>query len=135
MSRTRKNQPSVGKAPSSNNSPEWGGFIDVRMEEQDKADFRVWSEQNGEQVWIDFLDLLGSGFKFGLSYDRQGDFYLATFTAHGRELIGLEDRYCLTARAPNWETALALLVFKHLIMTGGNWGAYRPKQRQIDNFG
>lgn len=135
MSRSRKNQPSnTGKAPS-NNSPEWGGFIDVRMEEQDKLDFGIWSEQNAEQVWVDFLDLLGSGFKFGLSYDAQGDFYLATFTAHGKELIGLDDRYCLTARAPNWETALALLVFKHLIMTRGNWGAYRPKQRQIDNFG
>jgi len=113
----------------------WGGYVDLRLDEDDKQQFAVWSEAEQQSFWLDFVELLGKGFKFGLSYDQSGDFYLTSFTAFGKELIGLQDRWCLTARAPDWETAVALLLFKHLVLAQENWGNFRPKTQRFDNFG
>lgn len=115
--------------------PDWGGFIDVRISDQDKADFDVWATDNSGTMWGDFQDLLAVGFKFSLSYDPDGDFYLATFTAAGQDIIGIDLRCCLTARAPEWEVALHLLLFKHYVMAKGNWGSYHVKSGTFKNFG
>lgn len=113
----------------------WGGFIDIRLDEDQKAAFRVWALDNEETVWTDFAEIVSGGFKYGLSYDSENDCWIATFTASGENLMGLRDRYCLTARAPAWQTALALLVYKHVEIAHGNWGEYRPVTHRMDNFG
>jgi len=113
----------------------WGGYVDLRLDEDDKQQFAVWSEAEQQSFWLDFVELLGKGFKFGLSYVMEDDCYLASFTAHGERVIGLNDRYCLTARAPTWEQAVMLLVFKHLVMARGNWGNFKPKSRKMERFG
>ena len=114
---------------------EWGGFINVRIDEDDKVQFEIWSEGNRSNLWVDFQEYLSRGFKFSLSYDPKGDFYLATFTAAGVKLIGIDLRCCLTARAPVWEVAIALLMFKHEVLAKGNWGNYLPSQLKFANFG
>ncbi|HET8671976.1 MAG TPA: hypothetical protein VFM05_15575 [Candidatus Saccharimonadales bacterium] len=113
----------------------WGGFINVRLSEEDKAAFAVWSADRGGSHWSDFAEYLAKGFKFSLSYDPDGDFYLATFTAEGKELIGVDLRCCLTARAPEWETAVSLLMFKHEVLAHENWGSYRPAENRFDRLG
>jgi hypothetical protein len=113
----------------------WGGYVDLRLDDDDKQQFGVWSVSEHESFWLEFMELLGKGFKFGLSYVAEDDCYLASFTAHGERLIGLNDRYCLTARAPAWEQAVMLLIFKHLVMARGNWGNFKPKSRKMERFG
>jgi hypothetical protein len=114
---------------------EWGGYIDLRLDDDDEQTFRLWCTDFMPSLWVEFVELVGSGFKFGLSYDQEGGFYLATFTASGKELIGMENRYCLTARAPDWEEAVALLLYKHLVMMDGYWGNYRPRTGRLSQFG
>ena len=114
---------------------DWGGFINVRIDEDDKAQYDLWAEDNDPTMWVNFQDYLGRGFKFSLAYDPKGDFYLATFTAAGTKLIGIDLRCCLTARAPKWETAISLLMFKHEVLAHGNWGSYLPSQMKFANFG
>lgn len=138
MARSRKlgvNGASQTGTPVKERDVPWGGYVDLRLDEDDIEQFRVWSAAEAESFWLEFVELLGKGFKFGLSCNVEGDFYLATFTAHGDRVIGLEDRYCLTARAPGWEEAVMLLLFKHLVMARGNWGNFRPKTRKMDRFG
>jgi hypothetical protein len=114
---------------------DWGGFIDARLTEEDKKMFADWHKQLGTAVWISFSDYLSGGLKASLSYDAQGDFFVATFTGAGIPLIGIDLRCCLTARAPEWETAVALLIFKHEVMAQKDWGTYKPKTNQFDRLG
>lgn len=117
------------------NEMEWGGFINVRLTDDDKTSFGKWSIEHELTFWSDFQDYVSRGFKFGLSYNAEEDFYLATFTAGGKALIGIDARCCLTARAPAWEDAVMLLLFKHEVLAHGNWGTYRVKEMRFDNFG
>jgi hypothetical protein len=138
MSRSDKrgqNGSAESKPPVKEVDVPWGGYVDIRMDDDDIAQFRVWSTAEAESFWLEFVELLGAGFKFGLSFNVEGDFYLATFTAHGDRLIGLDLRYCLTARAPSWEEAVMLLLFKHLVMARGSWGNFKPKTRKMERFG
>jgi len=114
---------------------DWGGFINVRISDEDKAAFDLWAAETESTMWVDFQELVAKGFKFSLSYDGKGDFYLATFTAAGRALIGIDLRCCLTARAPEWEVAIHLLMFKHEVMARGDWGTYKPSDLRFANFG
>lgn len=117
------------------NDVEWGGYVDIRLDEDQKTAFYLWQRDHEEEVWTDFAEIVGSGFKFGLSYDSDGDYYTATLTAAGKHLMGLENRYCMTARAPEWQTALSLLLYKHLEIAHGDWGTYKPRTGRMDNFG
>lgn len=123
-----------GQRPNADNV-NWGGFLDIRLTEDQKAAFHLWHRERGEDIWTEFAEIVATGLKFGLSYDAAGDFYTATFTGFGEQVIGLRDRYCMTARAPQWPTALALLVYKHLVIAEGDWGNYRPTTGRMDNFG
>lgn len=121
--------------PVSAKDADWGGFINVRMTDDDKAKFALWEAENGRSLWTAFAELLGKGMKFSLAYDADGDFYLATFTAAGADLIGIDLRCCLTARAPEWERSISLLIYKHEVMAEGDWGKYRPKSQTFDRLG
>lgn len=114
---------------------EWGGFVDIRLDDTEKDTFHHWHSELGEGVWSELAETVAQGFKLGLSYDPDGDFYLATLTAAGVDVIGLQDRYCLTARAPEWGMAVALLLFKHIVIARRNWGAYKPRTGRMENFG
>jgi hypothetical protein len=136
----RGKKPGVGGSsskgtPLAGRQDNWGGFINVRLLDQDKADFAVWQADNAATLWTDLQEYLATGFKLSLSYDADGDFYLATFTAEGREIIGIDLRCCLTARAPEWETAISLLIFKHEVLAQRNWGSYRPASMTFDKLG
>lgn len=138
MPRQKRSHPvnaSQKGTPFKKDDPGWGGFIECRMNEQDKLDFAVWSEEHAASMWMEFQDFISRGFKFSLSYDSDGDFFLACFTASGEDLIGIDLRCCLTARAPEWEQSLLLLLFKHTVMAGENWGSFRPAQNRFDRLG
>jgi hypothetical protein len=114
---------------------DWGGFIDVRLTAEDKANFAIWSEDHAASMWTEFQEEIARGFKFSLSYDPKGDFYLACFTGAGEELIGIDLRCCLTARAPEWEQSILVLLYKHQELAHGDWGSYRPAQLGFDRLG
>jgi len=127
--------PSRNGSSVANSQPQWGGFIELRLREDERAEFDNWFELNSTSVWGYVVTSVEEGRKFGLSYDADGDFYLATFTAHGKETIGLQDRYCLTARAPVAEQAMALLCYKHYVMLEGDWGRVGGKSQRVERFG
>lgn len=113
----------------------WGGFIELRLDEDEKAVFERWDTQDAAGHWNMLMDALGNGLKFGLSYNSENDFYLATLTGSGVASVGLLDRYCLTARAETASRAIALLLYKHFVILDGNWGSYSPRLKSADRFG
>jgi hypothetical protein len=76
-------------------------------------------------MWNLFTDTLAQGVRFSLSWDADNDCFTAAFTA---SVTSMEGRRCsLTARADAWETAVYLLVWKHVFLMEGDWGNYRPR--------
>lgn len=111
----------------------WGGFINIRLTDDEKAAAQQWIRESEREAMSLFDDNLGEGFKFSLSYDAENQSYVATYTGAGWE--GSSLRCSMSARAGTWFEALALLVWKHNIHAGGNWGQYRTDGKKVPSFG
>lgn len=111
----------------------WGGFLNARMDETNKARFYTWQETTGQRVWQMLDDALAEGIKFTLSYDSDNEAYIATFT--GRLCASIGSRWAATSRAGTWEEALALQIFKHWVLAEGNWDDFMPKTGTFMRWG
>jgi len=103
---------------------EWGGFINLKLDVEQKAEFADWTQGDGAKAWAYLCDSVSEGLKYGLSYDSENMCFVATYTGQG--VVADERRYCLTARGSTMESATALLVYKDAVMLEKDWGRYRP---------
>lgn len=104
---------------------EWGGFINVRLEEDAKPEIDKWLEENNDQVYPLMDDLMGDGMKIGFSWDRLNQCAIVTLTGsiHANYMV----RYVMTTRARGWYDALVLALWKHYIYLKCDWGNYLPR--------
>lgn len=107
------------------NDADWGGFINVRLDEDQKEAFGLWFASGDVNITNEIDDLLGQGMKVGLSYDEENECYICTFT--GRLLDDFEHRYCSTSRAGTLPEVLALSVYKHTVLCGADYTDFLPK--------
>lgn len=111
----------------------WGGFINVRLDEDQTAAFREWDSDNpGEGARI-LEDVMGSGMKVGMSYDQENQCTIVTFT--GALCLGSNERYCCTSRAGNIREAIQLAAWKHSELARGDYGNYSPRASTMMNWG
>jgi hypothetical protein len=102
------------------NDAPWYGFINVTVTDAEKEEFHVWYSENSQHVNSMLDDLLAEGMKYGCSYDRENECYVATLTGNLVEKANL--RACVTSRAGNWADVNALAVWKHYILCAGEYG-------------
>jgi len=114
---------------------EWGGFLNVRLSDEQKAQFEIWCREMGDDVWELFLQALMQGMKLSIIYDPEADTYTASLTNSPRCSCGVSSMYVLSAFAQNWHTAIALVLFKHYQILGGTWEHYRPSRTIQDKLG
>lgn len=111
----------------------WGGFINIRLPDDAKLAFNAWQEDRpleGQQI-LD--DVLGEGAKFGLSYDRENECYVATLI--GALVEGSNERYCVTTRAGSLVEVVNLTAWKHAYYAKGDYSSYRPREQKLDTWG
>jgi len=120
-------------APTEPGEVEWGGYINVRISEDDKIVYGAWLEGDGASFWSLLEDAMAEGLKYGVSWDAANDCYIATLTGNG--MVGFNVRCCLSSRSSRFEDATALLVFKHAVICQGNWGNFRPSKGTAFNWG
>lgn len=127
MSRKTKSTPALdtpeqevkqGKFWLANDAP-WYGFINVTPNESEKEEFQSWYVENSQHVNSMLDDLLSEGMKYGCSFDRENDCYVATLTGGLIEKANI--RACVTTRAGTWADVNALAVWKHYILCAGNY--------------
>jgi hypothetical protein len=134
------------KSPETDQSPEvtqgrywlpndaaWGGFINLKLDDEAKVIFGAWAEFNRDNLWVMVDDVLGAGMKLGLSYDRENSCYILTFT--GALVGGSNERYCMTTRASTLSEVFELAVWKHQELCGGEYGDFRPRSGKMLNWG
>lgn len=107
------------------NDAAWGGFINIRLDDQQKAEFADWFDRNGQDVPLMLDDILAEGMKVAFAYDRENQSYVVTFT--GALVGGSNERYCATSRAGTFDKCLGVACYKHGILARGDYGNFRPK--------
>ncbi len=114
--------PRAKKAAAKPADIQWGGFIDLKLNDIEKQQFNAF-ESVGWQ-WTYLEDVLADEIKISLSYDGDTDTYLCSLTSIKH--AGNNLRCVLTARADTWERAIMLAVFKHTALLEGDWGRFKP---------
>lgn len=111
----------------------WGGFIDVRLDADQREAFKLWALDNESDVFSLTEGLLVLGHKVSLSYSAGNDTFVAALT--GQLVEGLLERRTASAFAGNATTALLLLLFKHYILVQGAWANAASLTTRGDEFG
>lgn len=105
----------------------WGGFINVRVDQEQKEEFEAWCSVNPDQGWVILTDVLNEGMKVGFAYDAENECYIITFT--GALVYNSTERYCVTSRAGTIGETIALAGWKHAVLIAGNYGDLRANGR------
>lgn len=102
---------------------QWGGFINIRLTDEDKVAFREW--QRSERLSTgDLLDgCLRDGLQISFTYDSENWCYMVTLT--GKGWLDSPLRCAMTTRGETFTDALDLALFKHLEMANEDWGQYK----------
>lgn len=115
------------------NDAPWGGFINLRVTDEQKDHFAIWFDANRSLIDSSLEDTLSEGMRFGLAYDAENECFIATFTGKGVASIG--QRYCLTSRAGTIPESIALLLWKHWILCDGDWGDFNVRTGRMMSWG
>jgi len=115
------------------NDAVWGGFINVRLDDEQKQTFTTWFEDNPASVHQLLDEVLGEGMKVAFAYDRENQCNIVTFTG---ALVGdSNERYCATSRAGTYTECLALALWKHFYLANGDYGNFKPRTSQMNSWG
>jgi len=115
------------------NDAVWGGFINIRLDDEQKAAFHEWFSDNADTVTRMVDDVAIEGMKVGFSYDRENQCYIATFT--GALVGGSNERYVVTSRAGTLVECLGLAVWKHFYIANGDYGNFKPRSSTLMSWG
>jgi len=120
-----KVEPAAAKSPIGarkiRKDDEWGGFAQVNVSEAERESFDLWLSTIADGWWPLLQDELAAGLKLTLVWDGQNDCFIASLTGRPDPDGKSPFTVCLSARAGEMNLALALLVYKHLEVTGGDW--------------
>jgi hypothetical protein len=116
------------------NDAPWGGFINMRLDEEQKAEFYEWLPQAEPHVEGEVDDMLALGIKLSLSYDWQNQCFICSVTG---ALVGADraSRYTSTSRASTRHEVLALTVWKHHVLVEGDYGNFAPQSGAVMKWG
>jgi len=114
---------------------EWGGYLNVRLNQEQLKNLEVWRKELGDDVWELFLELLKNGMKFSLVYDPDIDTYTCSLINSPRCTCGVNSLYVLSGFAPSWYEAVAVVIYKHYQILGGTWENYSPSKPVQNRIG
>lgn len=115
------------------NEATWGGFINIRLDEEQKSTFHTWFEDSSATVSGYVDDVLSEGMKVSIAYDRENQCYITTFT--GALVSGSNERYVATSRAGTLNESLGLAVWKHFYLADGDYGNFKPRTSTMMSWG
>lgn len=135
MPRAKKVDKPTSERPTSTKQiePEWGGFLNLKLDDADRERFDAWLEEHGGRVGAFLDDALIAGLKFSLSNDAENECYIATLT--GLLIPSHNTRYAASARAGTVSEATALICYKHFVLAEGNWFDFLPHNGKLQRWG
>ena len=105
------------------------GFIKHNLTAEEKDDFMGWLDKQDPTSFFLFAhEQVDSGYVISLKYDDYNETYQASMTCRNRAHDNFG--FVLVARAPETGTAAFLLMYKHLVLLGGNWLAFHEREKE-----
>ena len=114
---------------------EWGGFVQANLSPADKQKYEEWYNDNRQHVAKLIDEHLGEGLKLSVTFDGAHNTYIASYTGRPNTDNTFKFRCTLSARAGTFEDTLALLVYKHVEVCGGDWSEYLVNGSRVANWG
>lgn len=110
---------------------EFRGFFNYSLNDEQKADCKTWIRKE-EEVAIGIQDSIASGYKVSVGLDSKGVGYQASMQCNN--VKDANAGLCLSAYANNWYDALAVLMFKHIVILEKTWEENEQPQ-DLEDFG
>jgi len=107
----------------------WGGFINIRLDENDKLAFNAWWEQSEQYTSLILEELVSSGIKVTLAFDPENTAWLCSFT--GRLVSDSDERFVTTTRAGGLSEVIALACYKHVYVVRGVYKRYSNNNKPL----
>lgn len=130
----RKKSKAEGSKTSERFSGGFGDYQFVRhtMSRDEMDSFHAWDVVDAD-IWLETERLIDSDYKLSINRDDYNRCVTASLTCRNAssENVGL----ILTARAAAPYDALRMLIFKHAVVLGGDWTAFRPGAGGQENYG
>ena len=123
-------QPRKGKS-----DDEWGGFVQCNLSSMDKVLFEQWYSEHLQHIDAFVDEHLGTGLKLSVVFDGSNNSYIASYTGRPNTDEKLLFRCTLSARSGEYMECLALLVYKHVEVTGGDWSPFLVNGSKIRSWG
>lgn len=119
-----------GMAKRERDNATWKGFVDVKLTSEEKDSYVSW-DIHDDDLWLLLVDAISAGHKLSITFNRQNDQFVASFT--GQTDTGKNEGYTLSAYAKTWYDSVRVLTFKHSVLLEGEWS--RAAERVTDNIG
>jgi len=113
----KKSQNSGGKMGS------WNGIVSVPFNSPEKEQFMKWRE-TADGWETDLQDLIAQDYKLSLSHDNRSGAIMASLSCYNQKDPNY--KYTMISRAPTPLMAVAVTLFKHLVLTEGDWNDSTP---------
>jgi len=106
----------------------WNGIATVPFNSPEKEQFQKW--QVDQDDWeTDLTELIAQDYKLSLSHDNRSGAIMASLSCYNPKEPNY--KYTLISRAPTPLLAVAVTLFKHLELSGGDWNAAQPEDADL----
>lgn len=131
----KQKSPAVEQPRRSAETDEWGGYVQAPLSPMDKALYDQWLGEHVEHVQAYLDEHVASGLKLTLVFDGEHNSYIASYTGRPDSNPNFKFRCTLSARSGEFLDALAVLVYKHVVITGGDWKDFLLNGSRVSNWG
>lgn len=107
-----------GKGKQTDNTATMPKFVDVKLSQEDKAEFLSLDYDDGFLVTA-LQSLCDEGYRVGCTWSAETQAYTVSVTC--RNSGSPNNGLCMTSFAKNVRQAVGLAVYKHTVLTGGDW--------------
>lgn len=105
---------------------EFQGYIEVRLDEEGKKEFKRWKASIGD-LDDTLMKLCEGGYRLSMSYDDYNGAYMCSMTT--KDAQSENAGWVLVGRGNSPVSAMQQVVFKHLVVTSGMWVNFRQSSR------
>lgn len=106
------------KEASAGKPGEWTKFVNISLAGVTSGDIDA-EYGHGDSLADGLVAVLRSGYRVGLTYDQGRDVFIASLTC--RDVDSPNFGYTFTSFAERWAEAIAVMLYKHFLITGCVW--------------
>lgn len=107
-------------------------YVRCTLSDADKARLKA-AKLTSAQLMKIFQDFVDAGHKVSMQFEAENDCY-GVYATQNDQTHG-NYPFCLTARGPDIEKALAVLLYKHTEMLAGDWASGQVVRSDADGWG